>query len=57
MNENIILNDNQKPLLDIENDLSEMSKCLKIITSLKNDISDIIEKQSNINKFNNNYVI
>lgn len=57
MKENYFINDNQKPLLDIENDLMEMSKCLKIITSLKTDIEEIIDKKSNIENFNNNIII
>ena len=55
MKDNLMLNDKIKPLLDIDNDLFEMSKCLKIITSLKNDIVDIIEKKPKIDKINNNY--
>ena len=57
MKENYFINDNQKPLLDIENHLMEMSKCLKIITSLKTDIEEIIDKKSNIENFNNNIII
>ena len=38
-------NDNKKPLLDIENELLEMSKNLKIIISLKNDIDELILKE------------
>ena len=37
--------DNKKPLLDIENELLEMSKNLKIIISLKNDIDELILKE------------
>ena len=48
------INENQKPLLDIDNDLVEMSKSLKIITSLKNDIDDIIKKNIDIQNFNKN---
>ena len=57
MKDNFIINDNKKPLLDIDNDLIEMSKNLKIITSLKSDIEEIIDKKSNINNFNNNIIL
>ena len=57
MKGNFIINDNKKPLLDIDNDLIEMSKNLKIITSLKSDIEEIIDKKSNINNFNNNIIL
>ena len=56
MEENDLINDNKKPLLNIDNDLIEMSKSLKIITSLKSDIEELIDKQSNsnINPINKN---
>lgn len=49
MKENYKINDNQKPLLDIENDLTEMSKIVKIIISLKNDIEGKIDNTLNDN--------
>ena len=46
---NIIDEDIKKPLIEIDNDLIEMSKNLKIINSLKDDIEDLINKLSNNN--------
>ena len=57
MKDNFIINENKKPLLDVDNDLIEMSKSLKIITSLKSDIEEIIDKKSNNNNFNNNITL
>lgn len=54
MKENYLINDNLKPLLDIDNDLDEMSKCVKIISSLKSDIEEIINKESNHKNNNEN---
>ena len=39
---NIIEEDIKKPLIEIDNDLTEMSKNLKIINSLKDDIEKLI---------------
>ena len=52
MKEDYLINENKKPLLDIENDLDEMSKNLKIISSFKRDIEELIDKQSNIKQIN-----
>ena len=57
MKENYIINENRKPLLDIENDLIEMSKNVKIINSLKTDIDEIIDKKSNKNDFSKNEIL
>ena len=59
MEENDLINDNKKPLLNIDNDLIEMSKSIKIITSLKSDIEELIDKQSNsnINPINKNITL
>ena len=46
---NIIEEDIKKPLIEIDNDLTEMSKNLKIIISLKDDIEKLITNSSNIN--------
>ena len=46
---NIIEEEIQKPLIEIDNDLTEMSKNLKIIISLKDDIEKLITNSSNIN--------
>ena len=46
---NIIEEEIQKPLIEIDNDLTEMSKNLKIIISLKDDIEKLITNLSNIN--------
>ena len=46
---NIIEEDIKKPLIEIDNDLTEMSKNLKIIISLKDDIEKLITNLSNIN--------
>ena len=50
------MNDNLKPLLDIENDLTEMSKITKIIASMKSDIEEKIKQNKEIknNNINNN---
>ena len=47
------MEDNKKPLLDIENDLLEMSKNIKIIKSLKKDIDEELIK----NYHNNNITL
>ena len=57
MKENIIIKDIQKPLLDIDNVLDEMSKSLKIIVSLKNDIDEIIQKNNDIKNFSKNAIL
>jgi len=57
MKENYIINENRKPLLDIENDLIEMSKNVKIINSLKIDVDEIIDKKSNKNDFSKNDIL
>jgi t-SNARE complex subunit (syntaxin) len=57
MKENYIINENRKPLLDIENDLIEMSKNVKIINSLKTDIDEIVDKKSNKNDFSKNEIL
>ena len=46
---NIIDEDIKKPLIEIDNDLIEMSKNLKIINSLKDDIEDLINNLTNNN--------
>ena len=46
---NIIEEDIKKPLIEIDNDLTEMSKNLKIINSLKDDIEKLIIDLSNSN--------
>ena len=46
---NIIEDDIKKPLIEIDNDLTEMSKNLKIINSLKDDIEKLIIDLSNSN--------
>ena len=51
---NIIEEDIKKPLIEIDNDLTEMSKNLKIINSLKDDIEKLIIDLSNSN---NNEII
>ena len=51
---NIIEDDIKKPLIEIDNDLTEMSKNLKIINSLKDDIEKLIIDLSNSN---NNEII
>ena len=58
MKDNYMINDNKEPLLDIENDLTEMSKILKIIISLKSDIEEKIEQTTKINNNNisKNYI-
>lgn len=57
MKENYIINENKKPLLDIENDLIEMSKSVKIINSLKTDIEEVINKKSNKKDFSKNDIL
>jgi t-SNARE complex subunit (syntaxin) len=57
MKENYIINENRKPLLDIENDLIEMSKNVKIINSLKTDIDEIVDKKPNKNDFSKNEIL
>ena len=57
MKENYLINESLKPLLDIDNDLDEMSKCVKIISSLKSDIEEIINKESNLKNNNENKAI
>jgi len=46
---NIIDEDIKKHLIEIDNDLIEMSKNLKIINSLKDDIEDLINNLTNNN--------
>ena len=57
MKENYIINENRKPLLDIENDLIEMSKNVKIINSLKADIEEVINKKSIKKDFSKNDIL
>jgi len=57
MKENYIINENRKPLLDIENDLIEMSKNVKIINSLKADIEEVINKKSIKKDFTKNDIL
>ena len=57
MKENFIINENRKPLLDIENDLIEMSKNVKIINSLKADIEELINKKSIKKDFSKNDIL
>ena len=45
-NDIIINEDIKKPLIEIDNDLIEMSKNLKIINSLKDDIDEILDSIS-----------
>ena len=57
MKENYVINENRKPLLDIENDLIEMSKNVKIINSLKADIEELINKKSIKKDFSKNDIL
>ena len=57
MKENLIINENRKPLLDTENDLIEMSKNVKIINSLKADIEELINKKSIKKDFSKNDIL
>ena len=57
MKENYVINENRKPLLDIENDLIEMSKNVKIINSLKTDIEELINKKSIKKDFSKNDIL
>ena len=50
---NIIEDDIKKPLIEIDNDLIEMSKNLKIISSLKDDIEELIKDLPNNNNDDN----
>ena len=50
---NIIEDDIKKPLIEIDNDLIEMSKNLKIISSLKDDIEELMKNLPNNNKDDN----
>lgn len=50
---NIIEDDIKKPLIEIDNDLIEMSKNLKIISSLKDDIEELIKNLPNNNNDDN----
>jgi len=50
---NIIEDDIKKPLIEIDNDLIEMSKNLKIISSLKDDIEELMKNLPNNNNDDN----
>ena len=50
---NIIEDDIKKPLIEIDNDLIEMSKNLKIISSLKDDIDELIKNLPDNNNDDN----
>ena len=47
----------KKPLIEIDNDLTEMSKNVKIINSIKDDIEELISFLSNSNDNKNNIII
>ena len=54
MKDNNITNDDyKKPLIEIDNEIIEMSKNVKIINSLKEDIEQLITNKSYINNDNN----
>jgi len=54
MKDNNITNDDyKKPLIEIDNEIIEMSKNVKIINSLKEDIEQLITNNSYINNDNN----
>ena len=49
--------DYEKPLITIDNEILEMSKNVKIINSLKEDIEQLIGNNSSLNNDNNNTLI
>ena len=58
MKENNTTNgDYKKPLITIDNEIIEMSKNVKIINSLKEDIEQLIANNSSLNNDNNNTLI
>ena len=58
MKENNTTNgDYEKPLITIDNEILEMSKNVKIINSLKEDIEQLIGNNSSLNNDNNNTLI
>ena len=58
MKENNTTNgDYKKPLITIDNEIIEMSKNVKIINSLKEDIEQLIGNNSSLNNDNNNTLI